>query len=96
MKIEKKQDGGKMTFKLEGWLDTQAAPELKAALEELPGDVTELTLDCAALEYISSSGLRQFVAAHKQMKGAFTLANVSAEIMDVLNMTGFSKKLHIV
>lgn len=96
MKIEKKQDGEKMTFELEGWLDTQAAPELEQALAEIPEGVTELVIDCTALEYISSSGLRQFVAAHKQMKGAFTLANVSAEIMDVLNMTGFSKKLHIV
>lgn len=96
MKINTKKDGQKMTFELEGWLDTQAAPQLEEELDKLGEDVTELNFDCSALEYISSSGLRQLVAAHKKMKGAFTISNVSAEIMDVLNMTGMSKRLNIV
>lgn len=95
MKIEKTQTGDQMTFVLEGWLDTQAAPELEAELKDLPADVQKLVFDCTSLEYISSSGIRQFVAAHKQMSGSLTLVHVSAEIMDVLNMTGIAKKLNI-
>ena len=96
MKIHTKKDGENMTFELEGWLDTQAAPQLEEELAKLEPDVKALTFDCSGLEYISSSGLRQLVAAHKKMKGAFTISHVSAEIMDVLNMTGFSKRLNIV
>lgn len=95
MKIEKTQTGDRMTFMLEGWLDAQAAPELEAELNSLTADVQKLLFDCKSLEYISSSGIRQFVAAHKQMNGNFTLIHVSAEIMDVLNMTGVAKKLNI-
>ncbi len=95
MKIEKTQTGGHMAFVLEGWLDTQAAPELEGELKSLTDDVQSLLFDCRSLEYISSSGIRQLVAAHKQMGGNLTLIHVSAEIMDVLNMTGIAKRLNI-
>lgn len=47
------------------------------------------------LEYTSSSGVRQIVAAHKKMNGALTLKNLSPEVLDVLHMTGLDKRLHI-
>lgn len=96
MKIEKQINGNKMALVLDGWLDTQAAPEFEAAREEIGSEITELVIDCSALEYISSSGIRQFVAAHKQMHGNLTLLNVSAEIMDVLSLTGLAKRMKIV
>lgn len=96
MNIKKAVDGNTAVFEIDGWLDTQTAPELGAALDELEQSVTELTIDMSALEYISSAGLRQIVAAHKKMNGNLTIKNVSAEIMDVFNMTGFSKRLNIV
>ena len=95
MKIEKIQNGDSVTLALQGWLDTQAAPELEKELEGLGDDVKSLEFDCKALEYVSSSGIRQFVAAYKKMSGNFKLTGVSAEIMDVLNMTGISKRITI-
>ena len=53
-------------FEISGWLDTQTAPQLGAALDEFEPSVTELTIDMSGLEYISSAGLRQIVAAHKK------------------------------
>ena len=96
MDINKTIEGNAAVFKIDGWLDTQTAPELGAELDALDTGVTELTIDMSALEYISSAGLRQIVAAHKKMDGKLTIKNVSAEIMDVFNMTGFSKRLNIV
>ena len=96
MNINKTIEGASAVLAIDGWLDTQTAPELAAALDELDASVTELTIDMSALEYISSAGLRQIVAAHKKMDGKLTIKNVSAEIMDVFNMTGFSKRLNIV
>lgn len=95
MTITKMENGNEVTLNLEGWLDTEATPELETALAELPETTSALTMNLEKLEYVSSSGLRQIVAAHKQMNGNLTLESVSAEILDVLKMTGFDKKLHI-
>ncbi|MBR2278377.1 MAG: STAS domain-containing protein, partial [Eubacterium sp.] len=54
-----------------------------------------LVIDCEELEYVSSAGLRQLVAAHTKMKGNLELNNVSAEIMYVLKTTGLDKVINI-
>jgi anti-sigma B factor antagonist len=96
MTIEKNITGDTAELSISGWLDTQTAPELGSALNELDSTVKALVLNLKELEYISSAGLRQIVAAHKKMNGNLTLKNVSGEIMDVFRMTGFDKHLHIV
>ncbi len=93
MTIEKITHGSTAELKLSGWLDTQTAPLLEAEVNELDADVTALTLDFTELEYISSAGLRQIVAAYKKMKGALTLRHVSDEIMNVISMTGLDKRM---
>jgi len=95
MTIEKTVNGSEATLKLEGWMDTEGAPALGQALSELGPEVKHLVLDLGGLEYTSSAGIRQIVAAHKQMNGELTLRNVSVEVQDVLIMTGIAKKLHI-
>ena len=93
MTIEKTAQGNTVELKLSGWLDTQTAPLLEAEVNALDADVTALTLDFTELEYISSAGLRQIVAAYKKMKGALTLRHVSDEIMNVISMTGLDKRM---
>lgn len=93
MTIEKKITGNKAEFILDGWLDTQTAPMLEEALNNLEPDVDSLWLDFAGLEYISSAGLRQIVAAYKKMNGALTLRNVSDEVKGVIKMTGLDRRL---
>ena len=68
---------------------------LEEGVQAVDEAVTALTIDCTALEYISSAGLRQIVAAHKKMDGALTLTHVSEEVMGIIKMTGLGKKLHI-
>ncbi len=96
MNINKTINGAAAVLEIDGWLDTQTAPELEEVLDSLDDSIKELTIDMSKLEYISSAGLRQIVAAHKKMSGSLTLKNLSPEIMDVFNMAGFSKKLNIV
>ena len=93
MTIEKSTHGSTVELKLSGWLDTQTTPLLEAEVNALDADVTALTLDFTELEYISSAGLRQIVAAYKKMKGALTLRHVSDEIMNVISMTGLDKRM---
>ena len=94
MTIEKKEYGDSAELILSGWMDTQGAPQLAAAVDELGPEIKSLSLDLSGLEYTSSAGMRQIVATHKRMNGALTLKHVSPEIMDVLRMTGLDKKLN--
>lgn len=93
MDIKKIQDGGRETITLSGRLDTVTAPRLQTELDALPGDVTTLEFDFAALEYISSAGLRVMLSAHKKMTaagGTMSIAGVNAMVREVFDMTGFS------
>ncbi len=97
MEIKKIIENDVATLKLTGWLDTQSAPQLGEAVGELDG-INSLILDFDALEYISSSGLREILSASRKLSaagGSFSVINVSNEVMDVFLMTGFSKKLNI-
>jgi len=95
MTIEKNRQGANFELKLIGWLDTEASLSLAEEIDALDESVTSLVLNCQELEYISSAGLRQLVAAYKKMNGAMTLKHVSGEILGIINMTGLGKKLHI-
>ncbi len=95
MTIDKKIEGTNAVLSLTGWMDTKSVPEFTAALDSLDAGIESLVLDLRELEYTSSAGLRQIVAAHKKMNGALTIKNVSVEVMDVLHMAGLDKRLHI-
>lgn len=97
MEITSKREEGKVTMEITGWLDTQTAPQLGEALSQLDDNVTSLVFDFSKLEYISSAGLRQVVAAYKKMAGkdGFKIINVSNEVYDVFRLTGFDQKIQI-
>lgn len=90
MTITKELNDGILNVALEGRLDTTTAPELEAELGALEG-VTELNFDFSALEYISSAGLRVLLGAQKTMNknGSMLIKNVSSDIMEVFEITGF-------
>ena len=91
MTINKTLDGSKLVLALEGRLDTTTAPQLEATLNESLTGIADLTLDFAALEYVSSAGLRVILAAQKTMnkQGKMVIKNVSSDIMEVFEITGF-------
>ena len=95
MTVTKKLDSDTLTIFVEGWLDTQTAPQLAKALDGLGEGVTSLTLDLKDLEYVSSAGIRQIVAAHKRMGGHMVLTNVREEVLEVLRLTGVAPRLNI-
>ena len=94
MEIRTSENGQETTMELVGWLDIQAAPELEKAINDLE-EGESLVIDMKELEYISSSGLRQLVAAYKKYKGDMKLKNVPASILDILRTTGLDKKLKV-
>lgn len=97
MTIEKTLNGNELTVNLTGRLDTTTAPQLEAELKQNISGVEKLVLDFAALEYLSSAGLRVLLAAQKLMnkQGVMMIRNVNDTIQDIFEVTGFSEILTI-
>ena len=95
--VNKTKENGKAIILLQGRLDTVTAPEMENAIKEVLPGITELTLDFAKLEYISSAGLRVLLSAQKAMntQGKMTVINVSEAVMEIFEVTGFSDILTI-
>ena len=97
MTIERNVNGAVVTLKIVGRLDTSTAPALEAAVDSCATDIKELILDCSALEYVSSAGLRVILKAQKRMnvQGCMKLTGVNETIMEVFDITGFADILTI-
>ena len=97
MTIEKTITGTAAALKIVGRLDTTTAPELEATIDGCIVGIKELVLDCSALEYVSSAGLRVILKAQKLMnaQGNMKLTHVNETIMEVFDITGFADILTI-
>lgn len=95
--ITKIPNGTELTVALKGRLDTLTAPQLEEELKAEMGSLTALILELAQLEYISSAGLRVLLSAQKTMntRGSMVLRNVSEEIREIFEVTGFTDILTI-
>ena len=91
MTIDKQINGSELTLSLTGRLDTTTAPELETVIKENIGGVTNLVMDFAGLEYLSSAGLRVILSAQKTMnkQGEMVIRNVNETINEVFEITGF-------
>lgn len=92
MTVEIKKDGQVMTVEVVGRVDTMTAPELGDKINDNIDNVTELYLDFAGVEYVSSAGLRVILSTQKTMnaKGKMVLTNVRPEVKEVFDITGFT------
>ena len=97
MTLEKTMNATAATLKIVGRLDTTTAPELEATIDGCVAEIKELVLDCSALEYVSSAGLRVILKAQKLMnaQGAMKLTHVNETIMEVFDITGLADILTI-
>jgi len=86
--------GDKIEAVLQGRLDTAAAPQFNNDIAPLLEQADkQIVLDCTALEFISSSGLRLFLNLRKATMakgGAVIIKGVSDEIKQVFTITGFT------
>ena len=93
MKTTFKEENSDYVMYFEGRLDTAAAPAVEKEMEPL-NDCTghNIILDCSQLEYISSSGLRIFLAVLKNAKpkGSHVfIRGLNNDLHQVFAMTGF-------
>lgn len=82
---------------LVGKVDSSTAPVFEAAVREFPADKDTMVFDFSGVEYVSSAGLRVLLIARKGVgpEGKVTLLNVSKDVHDVLDLTGFSSLIDI-
>ncbi len=86
-----------LKLEVEGRLDTTTAPQLETTVKDNITGIEHLEFDLKGLEYISSAGLRVLLSTQKIMnkQGDMVLKNVSEEVYEVFDITGFADILTI-
>lgn len=93
MKLEIKDENNRLTAFPEGRLDTVAATQFAQDMQPLMEQADrEIVIDCTGLEYISSTGLRQFLLLRKEVDrkgGKLSICHINDELRNVFTITGF-------
>ena len=98
MEVNFNKQDSTLTVIISGNIDTVTAPELDSQLQANLSGVKDLILDFAAVDYISSAGLRVILMANQQMEdadGNMTVKNVNEDVREVFEMTGFDSLLNL-
>ncbi len=95
MEIKTSTQDGVTIIGISGNLDANTAQQAQDEIMPLVVPDCRLVLDMSQCEYVSSAGLRLMLMIAKKIKtteaSEWCLASVSEEIMDVMEMTGFSQ-----
>ena len=85
-------DDGRLTIYLAGRIDSNNSAEVEKNIQAIIANNPnrELIFDVENLLYISSVGLR-FLLKFRKTVGNFVIENVSKEIYDIFEMTGFTR-----
>jgi anti-anti-sigma factor len=86
---------GKFSAVIQGRMDTITAPELLKKFQEMPEKADAIEVDVKDMADVSSAGLRVLLMMYKSLKdkSQFKLLNVSDEVKEILETTGFDQFL---
>ncbi len=100
MEVTINQNENKFDVVLVGRLDTTNADQFQKDIEPLmQGEKPEITLDCSAMEYTSSQGLRMFLMLQKSVNargGSMVMKGMTPQVKEVFDITGFSNIIRII
>lgn len=100
MNVTINQDGNKYQVILEGRIDTTNAAQFQEALTPLMSvENADITLDCTAMEYTSSQGLRTFLMLQKGVtahNSKMVMTNMQPQVKEIFDITGFSNIISII
>ena len=94
MKMDLIKRGNDAELKMDGYIDATNAAEVEEVLMDVAGKFDNLFLDMEKLEYVSSAGLRAFKRVYMELRrksGTLSAKNVDKAIMEVLEVTGFTR-----
>lgn len=93
MKIEETKQGKAVIFALEGRLDSTTSLDVEqSVLRTINEGCHAIILDLHGLEYLSSTGIRVLIRAHKELEklqGQILLVGIPKPIENILYITGF-------
>ena len=91
------EENGALVICLEGRITSDNAAETEQEINRLLGEQPgkAFLFDAEKLEMISSAGLRILLSIHKKTPDGVTIRNVSPEVYDVFDVTGFSTFLKV-
>lgn len=99
MEVKILDQNNEKVVSIAGRVDTVTSSDLENAVSQVWNEPSvTMVFDCAQMEYISSSGLRVVLKAHKQVTaagGKFVLRNLNSDVRSVMDLTGFSRILTI-
>ena len=81
-------------LQLQGYIDASNAAEVEKIFVDVAGKFDTLILDMEKLEYVSIAGLRAFKRLYMEMRqkhGTLMAKNVGKMVMEVLEVTGFTR-----
>jgi anti-sigma B factor antagonist len=82
-------------IEISGRMDTISSKEIEAKLDDaIEHNEAKIIVDLAAVDYISSVGLRVLLAALKKQKerrGSIKLVSLQPFVKDIFKMTGFDR-----
>lgn len=86
---------GFFTAAIQGRMDTITAPELLKKFKDAGDGIKEIRIDVSKMAYASSAGLRVLLMMYKSLedKSRFKMVNVSDEVREILEVTGFDQFL---
>ncbi|MBR6236505.1 MAG: anti-sigma factor antagonist [Firmicutes bacterium] len=94
--VKYRADGETLVIELSGHIDSANAAEVESAVTAArgTGDFKKVVVDCSGLNYVSSAGLRVILRLKKAVADT-SLINVSPEVYDILDVTGFTEMMSV-
>lgn len=93
------QKGDVFIVRIRGRLDAICSPITeKRVFEAINEGQYNLLLDMSGVSYLSSAGMRMLLSVTKRlrtMSGKLAICSVTANVVDVLKMSGFDHALHL-
>lgn len=99
MEIKESNESTAQVLALAGRLDGLASPELERKVDAVfSAGARRLVLDCSQLAYVSSAGLRVFLATAKRFKaagGKAVFAGLTGPVREIFELSGFLGVLEV-
>jgi len=90
----------KTLVRLDGRLDTTNVEQFQNDIAPLmQGDKPDIEIDCSAMTYTSSQGLRMFLMLQKSVMargGKMVMRGMNPQVKEVFDITGFSNIIAII
>lgn len=99
LEIGTKEVNDVVVFDLIGNLDTNTAPDAETSINNyLESGTKKMVINLGQTKYVSSAGLRVFLATAKKMTasgGAVKLCSANEVVQEILDISGFSSILDV-